>query len=223
MTMQRQELPILYGLSRTGKVKQWQAQVEQNKDGTAMLNVETGYVGGKIRLIPKVIKAGKNIGKKNETTPFEQALSEAKSSFKRKRSKNYEFEIMNPNNYVPRIMLPMLAKDPNAGKIIYPCYIQPKLNGICNLTEIEYNAILHHTRGGKLFETIGHLDLFIKSLNPPAPLHGELYRHGWSLQKISSYTKKLRSDSHLLQYWLCLSKARKIRNSHQVFRESCGT
>ena len=141
-----QYLPTLYGLSRTGKVKQWTAWVEQNNDGTAMLNVETGYVGGKIRLIPKVIKTGKNIGKKNETTPFEQALSEAKSSFKRKRNKNYEYEVIDPNHYKPRVMLPMLAKDPGAGKIIYPCYIQPKLNGVCDLTEEEHNKILHHTR-----------------------------------------------------------------------------
>jgi len=196
-----QRLPILYGLSSTGKVKQWTAWVKQNDDGTAMLNVETGYVDGKIRLIPKVIKVGKNIGKKNETTPFEQALSEAKSSFDRKRSKNYEFEMMDPNTYVPGIMLPMLAKDPDKGKIIYPCYIQPKLNGVCDLAE-DVSEILHHTRGGKLFENVGHLDPFIKSMRAPAPLHGELYKHGWSLQKISSYTKKLKPDSHLLEYWI---------------------
>ncbi len=199
--MTTEHLPTLYGLSRIGKVKQWTAWVEQNDDGTAMLNVETGYVGGKIRLIPKVIKAGKNIGKKNETTPFTQALSEAKSSWNRKRDKNYELEQVDPNNYTPRVMLPMLAKDPDDGKIVYPCYIQPKLNGVCDLVEV-IPSLIHHTRGGKTFDLVGHLDPFIKDLNAPAPLHGELYKHGWSLQKISSYTKKIKPDSHLLEYWL---------------------
>jgi len=194
-------LPTLYGLSKKGKVKQWGTWVEDNEDGTAMLNVESGLVGGKIRFIPKVIKKGKNIGKSNETTPFTQAVSEAKSAWNKKRNKNYEPKIMDPNNYIPRIMLPMLAKDPGAGKIVYPCYIQPKLNGVCDLTEDE-SIILHHTRGGHLFKCVGHLDPFIKNMRIPAPLHGELYKHGWSLQKIGSYTKKLKPDSHLLEYWI---------------------
>lgn len=194
-----QVLETLYGLSSTRKVKQWTTWVEQNDDNTAMLNVETGYVGGKIRLIPKLIKIGKNIGKKNETTPFEQALSEAQSAWNKKRDKNYELELIDPNNYIPRIMLPMLAKE--KGKITFPCYIQPKLNGVCDLAE-EIQKILHHSRGGKNFETVGHLDQFIKSIDAPAPLHGELYKHGWSLQKIGSYTKKLKPDSHLLEYWI---------------------
>lgn len=197
----KQYLETLYGLSRIGKIKQWTAWVEQNDDDTAMLNIETGYVGGKIRLIPKLIKKGKNIGKKNETTPFQQALSEAQSSWNKKRNKNYEPELIDPNNYIPRVMLPMLAKDPDAGKIVYPCYIQPKLNGICDLTE-DISTILHHSRGGKNFEAVGHLDQFILDLNAPAPLHGELYKHGWSLQKISSYSKKIKPDSHLLEYWI---------------------
>jgi len=168
-------LPILYGLNKKGKVKQWETWIENNEDGTAMLNVESGLVGGKIRFIPKEIKKGKNIGKSNETTPFAQAVSEAKSAWNKKRDKNYELKIMDPNNYTPRIMLPMLAKDPDTGKIVYPCYIQPKLNGVCDLTEDSFN-ILHHTRGGKLFECVGHLDPFIKNMRIPAPLHGELYK-----------------------------------------------
>jgi DNA ligase-1 len=197
----KQSLDTLFGLSSVGKIKQWSTWVEQNDNGTATLNVETGYIDGKIRLIPKVIKTGKNLGKKNETTPFEQALSEAQSSWNKKRDQNYEFKPMDPNNYTPRLMLPMLAKDPKKGKIIFPCYLQPKLNGVCDLAEDVYNT-LHHTRGGKLFELVGHLDPYIQSLNAPAPLHGELYKHGWSLQKISSYTKKIKPDSHLLEYWI---------------------
>ena len=197
-----QSLPILYGLSKKGKVKQWRTWVEENEDGTAMINVESGYVGGKIRLSPKLIKKGKNIGKSNETTPFTQALSEVKSAWSKRRNVNYELEIMDPNNYVPRVMLPQLAKDPKKGKIVFPCYIQPKLNGVCNLTEDIKSEILHHTRGGKLFTAVSHLDKYISQMNTPAPLHGELYKHGWSLQKISSYTKKLKPDSHLLEYWV---------------------
>ncbi len=204
------ELPILYGVSRVGKVKQWQAKVEMNKDKTASIIIEAGYVDGKIRPIIKRIKKGKNIGRSNETTPFEQAVSESESKWNEKRDKNYELEQMDPDNYIPRLMLPQLAKGMGKGKIVYPAYIQPKLNGVCNLVEPPMVPpyfslspdLIHHSRGGNLFVTLAHLDPWIKQFNPPCPVHGELYFHGWSLQKISGYTKKIKPDQHLLEYWL---------------------
>lgn len=209
--MEKFELPMLFGVSRIGKVKQWQPKVELNQDHTATIIIESGYVDGKIQQKPKVIKKGKNIGKSNETTPFEQAISEIQSAWQSKRDENYEPLRMDPKTYIPRLMLPMLAKGVGKGKITYPCYIQPKLNGICNLAEPPMvppkfspaqNLILHHSRGGKYFVTLQHLDQWIHKLNPPSPVHGELYVHGWSLQKIGSYTKKIKPDQHLLEYWL---------------------
>lgn len=195
-------LPVLYGLSRVGKVKQWEAAVQENADKTATIIIRSGYVGQKIRDITKDVKKGKNIGKSNETTPFEQALSEIESAWNSKRDENYELEPMDPNNYKPRLMLPMLAKGVKKGKIVFPAYIQPKLNGVCNLAETSYPDVLHHSRGGHLFETLKHLNPWILRLNPPAPTHGELYVHGWSLQKIGSYTKKIKEDQWRLEYWL---------------------
>jgi len=199
---------MLYGLSRIQKVKQWQARAVENDDGSATIFVESGYVGGKIQSKPRHIKEGKNIGKTNQTTPFQQAMSEIESQWRKKRDQNYEPYMIDPATYVPRIMLPMLASDPKSGKIKFPAFIQPKLNGICDLAELTWthsvpeSVVLHHSRGGKLFDTLSHLDMWISALKPPAPLHGELYYHGWSLQKIGSYTKKLQPDQHLLQYWI---------------------
>jgi len=204
-------LPILYGMSRTGKVKQWQAKVELDDYSRVNIIIESGYVGGKIQSKPKIIAKGKNIGKSNETTPFEQAVSQIESSWTAKRYENYEPIQMDPNNYIPRLMLPQLAKGVGKGKIVYPAFIQPKLNGVCNMAEPpmvppqfspSLDLIQHHSRGGHLFETLAHFDDWIHKLNAPAPLHGELYVHGWSLQKIGSYTKKIKPDQHLLEYWL---------------------
>jgi DNA ligase-1 len=206
--MQKEELPMLYGVSRVGKVKQWQAKVEMDEYNRAVIIIESGYVGGKIQSKPKLITKGKNIGKSNETTPFDQAVSEIKSSWNGKRDQNYEAEMMDPDNYIPRLMLPQLAKGVGKGKIVYPAFIQPKLNGICNLAELCIQSpvlpdvMLHHSRGGHLFETLAHLDKWLLALNIPAPTHGELYYHGWSLQTIGGYTKKIRPDQHKLEYWL---------------------
>lgn len=208
--MQQQTLPTLWGVARTGKVKQWGASVVEHEDKTASIIINSGYVDGKIREIPKLIRKGKNIGKANETTPFEQALSEAQSKWNSKRDENYEPEQMDPNNYIPRLMLPQLAKGPKKGKIVFPAWMQPKLNGVCNLAEPpnvppmyhKDDVVLHHSRGGHLFETLAHLDEWVRKLNAPAPVHGELYTHGWSLQKIRSYTQKIKSDQERLEYWL---------------------
>jgi DNA ligase-1 len=204
--MERFSLPMLYGVSRVGKVKQWQPKVELDEFSRPTIIIESGYVGGKIRSSPKLVTKGKNIGKSNETTPFEQAVSQIESQWTAKRFENYEPEQMDPNNYTPRLMLPQLAKGVGKGKIVYPSYIQPKLNGICNLAELTRtdcpDVILHQTRGGHLFETLEHLDKWVDKIDAPAPVHGELYVHGWSLQKIGSYTKKIKPDQHLIEYWL---------------------
>jgi DNA ligase-1 len=200
--MENFEAPILYGLSRIGKVKQWKTKVVAHDNGMASIIVYSGYVGGKIREMPKLIKKGKNIGKANETSPFEQAVSEAQSKWTGKRFENYELDMIDPDNYTPRLMLPQLAKGVGKGKIVYPAFIQPKFNGICNLAENAYPTVLHHSRGGHLFETLEHLNPWLLRLDSPAPTHGELYVHGWSLQTIGGYTKKIRPDQHLLEYWL---------------------
>ena len=209
--MEKIELPMLYGMSRLGKVKQWQAKVEMDEFSRPTIIIESGYVGGKIKKQPKLVTKGKNIGKANETTPFAQAVSQIKSQWTAKRFENYEPHILDPDNYTPRLMLPQLAKGVGKGKIVYPAYIQPKFNGICNLAEPPMvppyfsparELILHHSRGGHLFETLNHLNSWLLKLNAPAPTHGELYVHGWSLQRIGFYTKKIKPDQDLLEYWL---------------------
>ena len=205
------EFQTLYGVSRIGKVKQWGIKVVEHDNNTASMIVSSGYIDGKIRDIPKLISKGKNIGKSNETTPLQQAISQAQSKCNEKRDENYEFEQMDPNNYIPRLMLPQLAKGPKKGKIRFPAFMQPKLNGVCNLAEPPmvppkfsptHDLIQHHSRGGKYFKTLSHLDSWIHRLKAPCPVHGELYKHGWSLQKIGRYTKKIRPDQESLEYWL---------------------
>jgi len=208
--MNNVNLPILYAVSKNKKIKQWQAKVEYNDNDTATIFIESGYVDGKIQCKPKVISKGKNIGKANETTPYQQAILEANSKWNKKRDQNYELKMMDPDTHMPRIMLPQLAKGPGKGLIDYPAYIQPKLNGICDLAQWYVNPpehklpdiILHHSRGGHFFETLDHLNKWIYELNAPGPVHGELYIHGESLQTISKYTKKIRPDQHRLEYWL---------------------
>ena len=80
--------PILFGEASTGKPKQWSVTVE-GRGGKGVLIVSHGYVGGKIVPHEKVIEVGKNLGKKNATTPLTQAIAEAQALVKKKMDAGY--------------------------------------------------------------------------------------------------------------------------------------
>jgi len=80
--------PELHGEAVSGKAKMWSIRVLE-RDGTGVIETTHGYVDGKKQVNEKVISVGKNIGKKNETTPLQQAVSEAKASWIKKKESGY--------------------------------------------------------------------------------------------------------------------------------------
>jgi hypothetical protein len=81
--------PLLFGEASTGKMKQWAISVVE-EEGGGVITVEHGYQGGKLQHIQKVIREGKNLGKKNATTAMEQAVSEARAQWVKKKESGYE-------------------------------------------------------------------------------------------------------------------------------------
>jgi DNA ligase-1 len=105
--------------------------------------------------VPKLIKA-KNVGKANETSLYDQALSEYESTLLRYLDKGYHLE----GQEVLVEVLPMLAKTLNLDKFnTFPCYIQPKYDG-CRALQSSANI---YSRKGKPYigEVIKHLKLDI--------------------------------------------------------------
>jgi len=123
--------PILYGKASTGKIKTWKIWVEKNSDGTATIHTDHGYEDGEIQRAMVKVATGKNIGRSNETTPYEQAVSEAAAKWEKKKDKKYVAKRADLKK-VAEQPLPMLAHDfKKRGKAIeWPAYVQPKLNGI---------------------------------------------------------------------------------------------
>ena len=78
------KLDKLYDLAKTGKIKVWSIRTEGNK-----IITEHGYENGNLTTKTKIIHKGKNIGKSNETTPEQQAASEAKSKWQKKLDSGY--------------------------------------------------------------------------------------------------------------------------------------
>ena len=67
-------LPTLYGKDTSGKAKQWSAAILLN-GSVARYTVEYGQVDGKLQTTSRDFTEGKNIGKKNETTPLQQCTN----------------------------------------------------------------------------------------------------------------------------------------------------
>ena len=106
-------------------------------------------------------------------------------------------------------VLPMLAQDyRNSGhRIVFPAYAQRKLDGVrCLVTRFDKNVLTFMSRSGKDYGPVmcKHERLYndlLKLLKPGDVLDGELYVHGWTLQKITSATKKLKPNTLELEFW----------------------
>ena len=75
--------PPLFGTSSTGKTKTWSICVV-DRDGTGVVQTTHGYIGSKQTTTERIVKEGKNLGKKNATTALSQAIAEAASDWTKK-------------------------------------------------------------------------------------------------------------------------------------------
>ena len=212
--------PTLYGKASTGKIKMWSIKVEDQKDAShpkgsvGAITTTHGYVGGKLQENTRLVTVGKNLGKKNETTPVQQAVSEAQSDWKKKTeaggmtekkpeegkagdSDKESVKSVKPSaeknakaaadaGGVPH---PMLAHDYNKrGKDIkFPCYAQRKLDGVRCLA-ISGKGLFSRT--GKAFPHMDHIRAEINSLPKGTILDGELYSDTLNFQEIVGLVKK---------------------------------
>lgn len=125
------KFPILYSLNANGKVKHWTIRIEgKTEKDPANIITEYGQQDGKMTTTEKLIETGKNIGRSNETTPFQQAKSEANAKWNKQKDKGY---IENKGDLETQVHVsPMLAKkyEDDGSKIKYPAMVQRKYDGV---------------------------------------------------------------------------------------------
>lgn len=163
------KLSTLYKRATTGKITEWTIEVEGNKFRTI-----TGFTDGKKTTSAWTECFGKNEGKKNGTTPEQQALAEA-TAIHRKRMESGAFEnIDDVDNET--FFEPMLAKklEDRIDKLTFPVLSQPKLDGVRCIVK----STGMWTREGKQLLSAPHifedlLPFFEK--DPDLILDGELY------------------------------------------------
>jgi DNA ligase-1 len=204
------QFPKLYKRSSLGKIEEWEISVVQ-KINAAVTTVTYGESSGKKVTKVTCMSTGLNIGKKNETTPYEQAVKEAAAKHKKKLESGYSlgFDLAVSgfeDESIQGGINPMLAHryQDHKDKVEFPVYIQPKLNGHRCIALKKNGIVSLWTRKRKPITTVPHIvkELQETMLNQPndAFLDGELYCHGWTLQRISSAGKKVNTDSPNLEF-----------------------
>lgn len=187
--------PILYKKAKNGKIQQWEIWTSGST-----IKTRAGQVGGKLTESSDPILEGKNIGRSNETTPEEQAIAEAQSKYQKKLDQGHIFNMEDAledkvSDSVGGGFFPMLAHsyDKRGKEIKFPCYIQPKLDGLRAPYE---NGFFSRSR--KPFKTMKHLhDELIAAGLEDVQLDGELYHHELrnDFEEIVSAIKRASSEN----------------------------
>ena len=222
-------LPTLYNTTiGTNRSKQWSISVFDNGDNTFTIHTEHGITGGKQVSHDTLITEGKNKGKKNETTPQQQAILEAERDWAKKVKQGYAEQTQtqetaeekpekpkNPKKEKPgRLLKPMLANEFDMEKeksVSFPVFIQPKLDGVRCLIYKDDNddKIIFQSRQNTIYEEFDHLLPELEHLmnqfsdQEGLILDGELYTHGMPFEKITSMvrsSKEKRKNIEELNY-----------------------
>ncbi len=219
----------------------------------SLIEVDANMLDGKVRKnSPTKITCGKNLGKKNATNLFTQAIKEATSKYnkqlqktqkinmnedvsqdkdklnkkdkdklniKDKFNKNEKEEDNEENIDTLDEMLypPMLAKTMELNKLQWPLCAQTKLNGVRVVSFLKRstqnspntsfmgkgdNEVIMYSRNRKIYKGFSiikeELEEILKN-GEGIYLDGEMYKHEWSLQKISGLCRKNTDTSDKLK------------------------
>lgn len=178
----------LYHIDKNGNTNEWMIQVIPH-DKCSEIKITHGVVNGKKTESKIMIDSGKNLGKRNETTHFEQAMKEAQSRWNKKKDREgfqlYQDLRQEKNS---EKLLPMLAHDfkKYRNRVLFPCFIQPKLDGY----RMIFNDGKCFSRQGTHFKILEDTLLFQELKTIPFILDGEVYVHEGSFENLGVLRKK---------------------------------
>jgi DNA ligase 1 len=195
-------LPTLYKKTSTGADQMWSIGTDGN-----VIVTRFGQVGGKIQETHDFVKAGKNIGRSNQTTPSEQAELEARAQWeKKKTAKGYVESLSDARKgkrdaSVKGGVDPMLAHrfDEQGHKIVYPALAQPKFDGHRCIAAVDGAfACTLWSRTRKPITGLPHIvrdvELWAKKTGQRnIVLDGELYNHDYRA-KFEELTSFIRNE-----------------------------
>lgn len=209
--------PTLYKMTSTGAVQWWTILVEPTASfpDEGVIVTQFGQVGTeKPQETRDRITKGKNVGKKNETSPYDQAVAEATAKHEKQRKGGYVIGIENAvtgavDDIVQGGILPMLAHkySEQGHKIKWPAYAQPKLDGMRCVAIVEDGKATMWSRQRNPILSAPHLIAELERCFPIGRtiLDGELYNHDMKheFEKFISIVRqqdKVHREHRLIQY-----------------------
>lgn len=210
----------LYQKTATGAIQQWTISASRapawgdvnGETDIGHIRTEWGQVGGAMQVGLDIIKAGKNAGKKNATTAVEQAEKEAAARWLKQKKKGYveSLEAAEAGEVDSTVILggvaPMLAPNksyPKDGELVkriqFPCFVQPKLDGMRCVAVIENGKATLWSRTRKPILTVPHIVVALEErfAGMTLTLDGELYNHDYrnSFEDLISILRKDQPDT----------------------------
>ncbi len=188
------KFPRLFKKTSTGAIQFWDIEVEEGYDYNEVDEWEVGRIKTTYGQLDTdspqetidTISSGKNEGKKNATTPFQQANAEAQAKWEKQKKKGYVESIKAAESdeldaLIEGGIVPMLAhKFTEQGhKIKFPAYVQPKLDGIRCIAMLRNGKCTLWSRTRKPIKSMPHIVAEIEAMNISGDmvLDGELYNH----------------------------------------------
>lgn len=166
-------ITTLYSKDSKGKVRQWRIYSEGDS-----YYQSSGTIDGKQTEFVGVKCKAKNLGKANQTTAEQQAISEAQNKVTGKLKEGYYYTQKEAENSL--IFEKMLAHplEKYAKKVTFPYWMSNKLDGVAS-NPIGNKMI---SRNGRPFFVCAHIEKTLEkfySKNPNIIFCGELYSHSY--------------------------------------------
>lgn len=195
--------PTLYKKSGAGKLQQWNVSVAEESEFPTIVT-EHGQVGGKLQTARETVREGKNIGRSNETSAWDQAVSEAESKWTLQKTKKGYVDTMDAaqagevDALVEGGIFPMLAQkfEKRSKDVEYPAYIQPKFDGHRCIAVMKDGICTLWSRTRKPINSMPHICRAVERLTGGADaiLDGELYNHEYH-DHFEKITKLIRPNA----------------------------
>jgi ATP-dependent DNA ligase len=180
------------------KFRQWSVWTEG-----AEVIVEHGQLDSKLTQ-KRYTAEPRNVGRANATTAEEQATQEAEAKVVKQLKSGYYHTIEEATEHVEFTPMKAQNSDDYKHKLVFPCYIQPKLNGQRLMIDKNGNA---WSKQGEPLELPEHWKNVKEIAKTFGGLDGEIYaglenRGGLSLQQIISAFRKPNKDTQKLKLFV---------------------
>ena len=182
--------PVLFKRNTNGSINQWQVVV----DGDCFYTIE-GIKDGNLTTSKPTMCVGKNVGRANQTTDNQQAISEAESKIQKKLDRGYTENIKKIDT-CKTTFTPQLAHKYNdyKDKVAFPVLASVKIDGLRMIAREDGLW----TRNGKKYVSVPHIDVLLKPLfdkHPDWIVDGEIYSEDVPFEEIVSLVKRSKPEA----------------------------